>query len=153
MCLDMGIIDKLIQILIVDDNEIKKEAVWAVSNCTASASFAQFNSLVERGIIKALLSTLKMSEARVLAVSLEGIDNILKSGQENFKKHGVENRFSVVLENEGGLDLLEGLQMHSNHQSYQRAVKILESYFQEEDGGLDLSSVPTQPTGQNQFNF
>ena len=76
----MGIIDKLIQILLVDDNEIKKEAVWAVSNCTASASFVQFNTLVDRGIIKALLSTLKMNEARVLAVSLEGLDNILKSG-------------------------------------------------------------------------
>jgi Armadillo/beta-catenin-like repeat len=35
----MGIIDKLINILINDDAEIKKEAVWAVSNCTAGATF------------------------------------------------------------------------------------------------------------------
>jgi hypothetical protein len=82
----MGIIDKLIQILLLDDNEIKKEAVWAVSNCTASANFTQFNALVDKGIIKALCSTLKMTEARILAVSLEGLDNILKQGQQHYSK-------------------------------------------------------------------
>lgn len=40
LCLDLGIIDKLINILINDDIEIKKEAVWAVSNTTAGASMA-----------------------------------------------------------------------------------------------------------------
>lgn len=94
-CLDMGIIDKLIQVLLLDDSEIKKEAVWAVSNCTASANFTQFNALVDKGIIKALLSTLKMQEARILAVALEGLDNILSTGEEHFKKHGQENRFSL----------------------------------------------------------
>jgi hypothetical protein len=87
-CLDIGIVDKLIQILLNDDTEIKKEAVWAVSNCTASASFHQFASLVEKGIIKALLASLKMREARILAVALEGLDNILKSGQQHFIQHG-----------------------------------------------------------------
>ena len=106
-CLDLGIIDKLIQIMLLDDSEIKKEAVWAVSNCTASASFSQFAVLVEKGIIKALLATLKMNEARILAVALEGLDNILRSGQDHYLKHGEENKFALVLENEGGLELLE----------------------------------------------
>jgi hypothetical protein len=35
---------------------------------------------VERGIIKALLSTLKMNDPRTLAVALEGLENILKAG-------------------------------------------------------------------------
>jgi importin subunit alpha-1 len=129
LCLDMGIVDKLIQILLLDDTEIKKEAVWAVSNCTASANFTQFNALVDKGIIKALLSTLKMQEARILAVALEGLDNILSIGEEHFKKQGKENRFSLQLENDGGLELIEQLQMHPNHQIYQRALKILETYF------------------------
>lgn len=61
----------------LDDPEIKKEAVWAVSNCTAGATFHQFSALVEKGIIKGLLSVLKMREARILAVSLEGLENVL----------------------------------------------------------------------------
>lgn len=72
-CIDIGIIDKLIHILQNDDAEIKKEAVWAVSNATAAATFEQFEMLVGKGILKALCATLKMKEARVLAVSLEGI--------------------------------------------------------------------------------
>jgi importin subunit alpha-6/7 len=140
LCLDMGITDKLIYILINDDPEIKKEAVWAVSNCTASANFTQFDALVNKGIIKALLSTLKMTEARVLAVALEGLDNILKAGLEHYKRlHNQDNRFAIVLESEGGLELLEALQMHPNHQIYQRALKLLENYFQEEEDLLSLN--------------
>jgi hypothetical protein len=67
-----------------DDIEIKKEAVWAVSNSTAAATFEQFIALVQKGILKALSSVLKMKEARILAVALEGIENILKSGQKHY---------------------------------------------------------------------
>lgn len=154
----MGIVDKLIQILLLDDTEIKKEAVWAVSNCTASATFTQFNALVEKGIIKALLSTLKMNEARVLAVALEGLDNILRSGQDHFSKQGAENRFALQLENDGGLEMIEELQMHPNHQIYQRALKILENYFQEENEGLGIddtaaSATSNAPQDRIQFKF
>lgn len=34
-CIDLGIVDKLIHLLINDEIDIKKEAVWAVSNCTS----------------------------------------------------------------------------------------------------------------------
>ena len=84
LCLDLGIIDKLINLLINDDAEIKKEAVWAVSNCTAGATMEQFNALVDKQILKALSSVLKMKEARILAVALEGIDNILKAGKQHY---------------------------------------------------------------------
>ena len=58
--------------------------MWAVSNSTAAATFEQFVTLVQKGILKALSSVLKMKEARILAVALEGIENILKSGSEHF---------------------------------------------------------------------
>ena len=58
--------------------------MWAVSNCTAGATFEQFNSLVEKNILKALSSVLQMKEARILAVALEGIENILKAGKIHF---------------------------------------------------------------------
>lgn len=84
LCLNLGIIDKLIYILINDDIEIKKEAVWAVSNSTAGASTGQFDMLVEKGILKALCSVLNMKDPKILAVALEGIENILKAGKEHF---------------------------------------------------------------------
>jgi hypothetical protein len=36
----------------------------------------------------------------------------------------------------GGLEMIEPLQMHPNHQIYERTVKILEEYFQEEDSAI-----------------
>ena len=84
LCLNLGIIDKLIYLLIHDDIEIKKEAVWAVSNSTAGASAEQFAILVEKSILKALCSVLTMKDPRILAVALEGIENVLKAGKEHF---------------------------------------------------------------------
>lgn len=78
--------------LINDEPEIKKEAVWAVSNLTAYANFEQFAVLVEKGILKALISVLDMKEARILAVALEGLENILRAGKQHY---GENNLFSV----------------------------------------------------------
>jgi hypothetical protein len=50
-----------------------------------------------------------MNEPRTLAVALEGLENILKAGQQHFTKAGVDNKFALVLENDGGLDLIEEL--------------------------------------------
>jgi hypothetical protein len=36
------LIDKLVNILADDDISVKQEAVWALSNCTASANPEQF---------------------------------------------------------------------------------------------------------------
>lgn len=59
----------------------------------------------------------------------------------------LENKFSVELEKCGGLDLIEPLQMHANHQIYERALRILEQYFQEEEelnfgGGANQTATP-----------
>ena len=84
----------MIYLLIHDDIEIKKEAVWAVSNSTAGASAEQFGFLVEKGILKALCSVLAMKDPRILAVALEGIENVLKAGKEHFTI--VSSNFGVI---------------------------------------------------------
>jgi hypothetical protein len=95
---------------------------------------------VDKGIIKALLATLKMQEARIIAVALEGLENILSAGQTHYVKLGQDNHFALTLENEGGLELIEQLQMHPNHQIYNRALKILEEFYQEEDDDLMIDN-------------
>lgn len=46
---------------------------------------------------------------------MEGVENILKVGAEHFMNAQNMNEFSLALETCGGLDRLEGLQMHKNH--------------------------------------
>lgn len=58
---------------------------------------------------------LKVNDVRMLAVALEGLDNVLACGQKNFLNENQENRFSIVVEEIGCLDDLENLQQHPNH--------------------------------------
>ena len=67
-----------------DEMPVKNEAVWALSNTTAGSTPEQFLALVEKGIIQALCSIFKLQDVKMLAVALEGIDNILECGQKHY---------------------------------------------------------------------
>lgn len=87
------------------------EAVWALSNCTASATPNQYEMLVKKGIIEALGSVIsEIKDVRMLAVALEGIENILRVGQEHYMNECNENSFLVIMEKAGVVDDLEHLQ-------------------------------------------
>jgi importin subunit alpha-6/7 len=70
--------------------------------------------LVQKGALKALTSVLSIDDARILIVCIEGLSNFLKSGKEHFMQ-GDDNPFAIELEQIGGVDKLEELQMHKNH--------------------------------------
>lgn len=106
--------------------------MWALSNTTASANPQQFNALVQKGLIKALGSILKINDARMLAVALEGLQNTLECGEKNFKNANGENYFTLLMEEEGCLDALEELQTHPNHNIYTQSLKIIDTYFSDE---------------------
>lgn len=155
LAIDTGLIDKLIHILQHDDNEIRKEAVWALSNTTQNATPQQYMLLVERQALKALTCCLDFVESRVLIVAMEGIENILKMGAKNFINDTGDNMFAIQFELCGGVDKLEELQMHKNHQIYEKAVSLLESYYSTEAEGTDnLMDVITQSQSSGQtFQF
>jgi importin subunit alpha-1 len=71
-----------------DDIEIKKEAVWAVSNCTTCANVKLVELLVKQGLIEALVSVLRLQGVKMIAVALEGIDTLLKIGEDHYKVNG-----------------------------------------------------------------
>lgn len=68
------------------------------------------------------------------------------------------NEFALALETCGGLDSLEELQMHKNHQIYDRSLQILETYFNEEQAGVDeiMHMINNNGSGneaKNTYNF
>lgn len=72
----------MIELLLKDEHEIKREAVWALCNCTAGGLPEQFKTLVyEKKVLNALCPMLKDKDSKILAVTLEAIDNILKVGK------------------------------------------------------------------------
>ncbi|KAK9084398.1 hypothetical protein Scep_030869 [Stephania cephalantha] len=150
-------------------NLTKKEAAWAISNATSGGSHEQIQYLVTQGCIKPLCDLLVCPDPRIVTVCLEGLENILKVGEADKEagKNGGVNLYAQMVDECEGLDKIENLQSHDNNEIYEKAVKILERYWVEDedeaaaiqdgvDGGQQQgfnfgASQPSVPTGGFKF--
>ncbi|GMH20460.1 hypothetical protein Nepgr_022301 [Nepenthes gracilis] len=135
--IESGIIAPLVHLLQNAEFDIKKEAAWAISNATSGGSHDQIKFLVSKGCIKPLCDLLVCPDPRIVTVCLEGLENILKVGEaeKNSSSTGDVNVYAQMIEEADGLEKIENLQSHDNNEIYEKAVKILETYW------VDLSSV------------
>lgn len=90
--------------------------------------------LVNQVCIKPLCDLLVCSDPRIVTVCLEGLENILKVGEAD-KEAGntAVNIYLEMIDDSDGLDKIENLQSHDNNEIYEKAVKILERYWVEEE--------------------
>ncbi|KAG6434112.1 hypothetical protein SASPL_105734 [Salvia splendens] len=153
--IETGIILPLVQLLQHAEFEIKKEAAWAISNATSGGSPEQIRFLVTQGCIKPLCDLLICPDARIVTVCLEGLENILKIGEadkENGQNGGI-NIYAQMIDDCEGLDKIENLQSHDNNEIYEKAVKILEKYWVEEDDDQNLADGADANLGDGGFSF
>lgn len=127
-CLDEGVFEKVVHLLCNDNSDVKKEAIWALSNALSFSTESQICTLVyEKQCLRGLIAVLEAApDSKSLIVAMEGLENVLKHG----KTH--ENAFGLEFEKLGGLDILESLQQHKNAEVYAKALKLIEDYFQPE---------------------
>ncbi|GMY21941.1 importin subunit alpha-4-like isoform X1 [Fagus crenata] len=133
--IEANIILPLVHLLQHAEFDIKKEAAWAVSNATSGGSHEQIQFLVQQGCIKPLCDLLICPDPRIVTVCLEGLENILKVGEAD-KEMGLNegvNLYAQAIDECEGLDKIENLQTHDNNEIYEKAVKILERYWAEEE--------------------
>ncbi|KDP23371.1 hypothetical protein JCGZ_23204 [Jatropha curcas] len=133
--IEANIILSLVHLLQHAEFDIKKEAAWAISNATSGGSHEQIQFLVNQGCIKPLCDLLICPDPRIVTVCLEGLENILKVGEAD-KEMGLNggiNLYAQMIDECDGLDKIENLQTHDNHEIYEKAVKILERYWAEEE--------------------
>ncbi|GBF97449.1 importin alpha [Raphidocelis subcapitata] len=150
--LDAGIAAPLVYLLQNAEFDIKKEAAWAISNATSGGTAEQLGALVQVGCIKPLCDLLGVSDVRIVTVALEGLENILKAGEVIAKAPGGSgtNPYAQLVEDAEGLDKIEALQEHTNEELYEKAVSILENYFECEEGE-DQNLAPQ--AGANAYAF
>lgn len=125
-----------------------------------------YRYLVNQGCIKPLCDLLICPDPRIVTVCLEGLENILKVGEayKNLGNTGGVNLFAQMIDDAEGLEKIENLQSHDNTEIYEKAVKILETYWLDEEDetmppgdaaqpGFQFGGgeVPTVPSGG--FNF
>lgn len=106
-----------------------------------------FRFLVGEGCIAPLCDLLVCPDPRIITVCLEGLENILKVGEAD-KEMGLNggiNIYAQQVDECDGLDKIESLQNHDNNEIYEKAVKILERYWAEEEDDENLPAFPGGP--------
>lgn len=79
------------------------------------------------GCIKPMCNLLNSKDYKIVSVVLNGLDNILNAAQ----KLGETDKVAILIEECGGLDLIESLQTHDNEKIYDKALSMIENYFSE----------------------
>mmetsp|Transcript_23234 Transcript_23234/g.64419 ORF Transcript_23234/g.64419 Transcript_23234/m.64419 type:complete len:561 (-) Transcript_23234:1289-2971(-) len=146
-----NIIPPLIQLLTNAEFDIRKEAAWAISNATSGGNSQQIKFLVQQGCIRPLCDLLTVNDPKIVTIALEGLENILKVGEEESKMTGQPNTMAIFVSEAEGLNKIEDLQQHSNNDIYEKCIKILETYFGVEDEE-DMGALAPQMDG-NTFGF
>ncbi|KAG6531970.1 hypothetical protein ZIOFF_005807 [Zingiber officinale] len=147
-----GIISPLVNLMQTAEFDIKKEAAWAISNATSGGAHEQIKFLVSQGCIKPLCDLLVGPDPRIVTVCLEGLENILKVGEveKNSGATGSVNLYAQMIDEAEGLEKIENLQSHDNTEIYEKSVKILETYWLEEE---EDDAMPAADAAQTGFHF
>ncbi|MBA0549754.1 hypothetical protein Golob_020770 [Gossypium lobatum] len=148
--INAGLIGPLVNLLQNAEFDVKKEAAWAISNATSGGAHEQIKYMVSQGCIKPLCDLLACPDPRIIMVCLEGLENFLKVGEAEKATGAVEFNFCAqLIEDADGLEKIENLQTHDNSEIYEKAVKILETYWLEEDE----ETLPPADGTQQSFQF
>uniref|UniRef100_H0VQS0 Importin subunit alpha n=1 Tax=Cavia porcellus TaxID=10141 RepID=H0VQS0_CAVPO len=122
-----NLLPPLVSLLRDGKYKIQKEAAWTVVNFTTGASPDQLFQLIHSGILGPLLNLLTAPEAKIILIILDVISYILQVPQ---KKSDKEN-LCLLIEELGGINKIEALQLHENSQVSSAALHIIESHFSE----------------------
>ncbi|XP_004306871.1 PREDICTED: importin subunit alpha-1-like [Fragaria vesca subsp. vesca] len=148
--IEAGLIGPLVNLLHTAEFVIKKEAAWAISNAASGGTHEQIKVLVTAGCIKPLSDLLVFPDPRIVIVCLKGLENILKVGEaEKSLSNKETNLYAQLIDEAGGLEKIENLQTHNNNDIYEQAVKILETYWSEDED----ETLPVGDGTQPGFNF
>jgi importin subunit alpha-6/7 len=153
--IEANMIPPLIHILGSGDFKTKKEACWALCNATSGGLNRpeQIKYLVNEGCIKPLCDILNSMDNKIILVALDGIENILRVGElDRTNSDEGLNMYAIIVEECGGLEIIQELQNHDNEEIFKKAYHLLDRYFSE-DEEEDADMVPEMDSNTGSFAF
>ena len=78
---------------------------------TPTLTPSHFRFLVQQGCIPPLCDLLTVMDSKIVQVALNGLENILRFGEQESKNTGGSNPYAVIIEEVFGLDKIEFLQV------------------------------------------
>ncbi|XP_022846394.1 importin subunit alpha-1-like [Olea europaea var. sylvestris] len=134
--IEASFISPLLELLRSAEFGIKRQAAWVISNATSWGTQEQIKFLMHEGCIKPLYDLLvSPNEVETIKCCLAGLENILKVGEAEKHQDNAEdvNVFAQMIRDARGLQKIKNLQTHDDGNIREKAVKMLETYWQEED--------------------
>jgi importin subunit alpha-6/7 len=133
MVVEANVFPKFCEKIFNDEFAVRKEAIWAVSNATSGGDANVVQYLVNIGAVRALIKALDESDARVVTVALEGLENMLRFGERaplNTSGNASGNPvLAAITAVDEAVEKIEALQNHDNHGVYAKATALIEKYF------------------------
>jgi hypothetical protein len=126
--------------------EVRKEAIYAVSNAFTGGSLKQVNILVQMDGLEAMCDVLVLNDSTMVLTALAAIESALRIGKEHGKT------YDVYVDECDGITKLEDLQQHTHDKIYELTVKILEEFFGAEDDS-DENLAPATQDGHYTFGL
>jgi len=150
--LEANIFPMLLSLMKNDEFDVRKECAWAVSNVTSGGTREQIIYLVQQGAIPALCDLIDCGDPKITLVVMEGLDNILRIGQQLSAETGTGvNVYANYVEECGGSDKIEIAQHHENLDVYRKAAMLLRTYFELED--VDTGVAPSVSADASSYAF
>lgn len=138
-----GMVPSLLQLVVEEEFGIKKEAAYALCNACVGGSLATVSGLVFHGVIAALCPLLEAPDVDVLLAVIDALGACLDAGDKSRQASADGSNRSVQLIDEaGGVEKLEALQMHENSTVFSRTACLLDAYFSDDAAADDPSIAP-----------
>lgn len=96
--IDANIFPVLIDILGKAEFKTRKEAAWAITNATNGGTPDQIRYLAMQGCIPPLCDLLTVMDPKIVQVALNGLENILRLGEQDAPIHNGLNPYAVLIE-------------------------------------------------------
>merc|ERR1719510_398080 len=144
----------VIRLLQQGEFDVKKEAAWAISNATSGGSPQQIRFLVNQNCITPLCNLLTSNNNKVVMVALEGLENILRVGENDRPHTNNVNLFAQKIEECKGLENMERLHSKENldEEICERVLMLIAKYFGVQDD-VYLMDGPQVDKNNNMFQF
>mmetsp|Transcript_471 Transcript_471/g.554 ORF Transcript_471/g.554 Transcript_471/m.554 type:complete len:545 (-) Transcript_471:45-1679(-) len=115
--------------------DIRKEAIWAVSNACTGGTDSQVIFMVNQDALESMVAALDVGEYKIVVVALEAIHNMLTVSERE------DQSYDKLLHEIGGLDKIESLQSHGNDEVYNKTVEIIQQFFSDDGEECELENI------------
>ena len=105
-------------------HNVKKQMYHICINVLAGGNDTQIQYLIDNGVIQQLCGGLDMNST-VLTELFQGLESIMKYGERS----DTLEEITKIIGDCGGVEKIKTLQQHKNEDVYQKAIHILETYW------------------------